>query len=100
MDKPRHDYIGRFDQVRILTSKNVYYISTQDNQQPVPTGEWNVVALLPGDNLMLSKNLTIICLPSADVFKVVDYTESLTKLKNTFGDLLNHGEREKESGSG
>jgi len=89
--------IGRFDQVFLVTTKNVSYISIETEELPTPDGTWMVVASI-GNDLLLTKDRTVIRLPSSDVLKVVDYDKTMKQVFSYLGGMLNHGQREETDG--
>jgi len=86
--------IGRFDQVFLVTTKNVSYISMETDELPTPEGAWTVVASIEND-VLLTKDRTVIRLPSSDVLKIMDYDKTMKQVFSYLGDMLNHGQREK-----
>ena len=90
------DTISRFDQVSLITTKNVSYISTESIEPPTPDGAWTVVALI-GTDLVVQKDLTVIRLPSKDVLKIMDYNKAMKQVFSFLGDLLSHGKRKEDS---
>ena len=64
--------IGRFDQVKILTTKNVKYLSAPPGSKTSPDGIWSVVAAVDND-LLLAQKSTIIRIPSSDVLRILAY---------------------------
>lgn len=54
------------DQVLILTTKNVIYISHRPGETPNPNGIWTMAAGVDG-NLMLTKMGVTIVIPPSDV---------------------------------
>lgn len=62
----------QFDQVRLLTTKNVRYMSAPAGTKVSPQGVWSVAASVGGELLLVKQNVTI-RIPTADVLKVVDY---------------------------
>lgn len=76
--------ISRFDQVRLLSTKNVNYLSAPPDEQVSPDGLWSVCAAV-GDELLLVKNSAVIKAPLTNVLKVVDY--DITRLTQTLGRL-------------
>jgi hypothetical protein len=70
--------IGRFDRVKLLTIKNVNYISSTIDK-PSTGGLWTVIGLV-NDELLLHQGITLIRIPATDVLKMVDYEDTI----NTF----------------
>jgi hypothetical protein len=83
MDNPGRK-IKRFDQVKLLTTKNVYYLSAPPMSETTPHGVWSVVAAVNNDG-MLAKDSTIIRIPAGDVLVVSDYC--LERLNDVLGKL-------------
>jgi hypothetical protein len=73
------DCLKRFDQVKILTTKNVKYLSAPPGTKTTPLGMWSVVAAV-GQDVLLAQKSTIILIPATDVLKVLSYgLESVIK---------------------
>ena len=83
--------ISRFDQVRIITTKNVAYLSAPPGTIADPKGIWSVVAIVNGNELLLAKNNVLIRIPATDVLLFVSYT--LENIVKNLGRLSN-GEAE------
>lgn len=84
MDNPTRK-IERFDQVKLITSKNVSYLSAPPQTTITPQGIWSVVAVVVGDELILAKDNAIIRIPALDVLVVSDY--NLQALNGILGRL-------------
>ena len=82
--------LKRFDQVRILTTKNVSYLSATPGSTVSPKGLWQVSGSVDGD-LLLVKNNIVIRIPPTDVLKVIEY--DLKILTGKFGKFLENGKR-------
>jgi len=76
--------ISRFDQVRLLSTKNINYLSAPPDAQLDPSGIWSVCAAV-GDELLLVKNNVIIKAPIANVLRIADY--DITRLTSILGRL-------------
>jgi hypothetical protein len=76
---------NRFDQVKLLTTKNVKYLSAPPGTSLDPKGVWQVSAAVDGE-LLLIKNNIVIKIPTSDVLKVVEY--NLSKMTQQFGNML------------
>lgn len=79
--------IGRFDQVRIITTRNVNYLSAPLGAETNPSGVWSVVAVLNDQELLCARNSMLIKIPIGDVLKIAGYnvemiTKNLGKLSN------------------
>lgn len=79
---------GRFDQVRIITTKNVNYLSAPPGSVISPYGVWQVSAAINDDLLLVKNNITI-RIPATDVLKVVDY--NISTITSKFGSLNYYG---------
>lgn len=86
--------IRQFDQVQLLTTKRVHYISAPPGTQISPDGVWTVAAVIEMD-LLLTKNNITIRIPAEDVFKIV--TLDVSAITSHFGKLALYGEERKES---
>jgi hypothetical protein len=85
--------ISRFDQVMILTTKNIDYLSAPPDIEMSPHGVWSVVAAV-GDKLMLAKNTMLVKIPPSDVKLIAKHDSD--KLTNLIKGLLQNGEKRKE----
>lgn len=90
------DRIGRFDQVRIKTTKNVKYLSAPPGTKISPQGIWSVVAVVADDELLLAKSNAIVRIPINDVLKVADY--SLKDVLAPLGRLSRYEQRRETKG--
>jgi len=92
--------IGRFDQVRILTTKRVSYLSAPLGVETTPNGLWSVTSIINNNELLLAQMSCIIRIPAEDVLLVVNY--DLNEITKNLG-RLSRGERkegkEEESSS-
>ncbi len=88
--------IGRFDQVKIITTKNVSYLSAPVGTEVDPKGIWSVVAVLNNNELLCVRRNTTIRIPIMDVFKITSY--DLSAITGNLGNLAN-GQSKRESGS-
>ena len=77
----------RFDQVRIITTKNVHYLSAPPGTEISPKGIWQVSGAV-ADELLLIKNNIVIRIPPSDVLKVIEYDLSI--LTEKFGRFMNN----------
>ena len=84
--------VARFDQVRILTTKNVTYLSAPLGSKVSPAGLWSVTAIIDGNELLLAKQSALIRIPATDVLIIASY--SIEKITKNFG-RLSCGESEK-----
>ena len=78
----------QFDQVQLITTKNVKYLSAPSGTTISPKGVWSVVGVVD-DELMLAKNNVIIRIPVLDVLKISEY--DLSEITQFLGRLLDHG---------
>lgn len=76
--------IGRFDQVRLLTTRNVHYLSAPGISEAKPGGIWSVAAIVD-DQLLVVKNNVTIRIPATDVLKIADY--GIEKITSQLGRL-------------
>ena len=84
--------IGRFDQVMLLTTKNVSYLSAPPGTELSPKGVWSVTAVVGNNELLLVKNKTTIKIPHTDVKIVAKH--DLTQVDVAMKGLL-HGQKRK-----
>jgi hypothetical protein len=89
------EQIGQFDQVRIVTTKNVRYLSAPPDVHIDPKGVWTVAAAIGSSELLLTKSNVTIRIPAADVLKVAEF--GLDSIFNRLG-RLSHGERTETKG--
>lgn len=85
--------IGRFDQVRLLTTKNVSYLSAPTDLDADPQGVWSVAAVVGDKELLCTKSGITIRIPIADVLKTVDF--NIHNITHRLG-KLSHGEESKD----
>lgn len=95
--------IKRFDLIRIITVKNVVWVSGPTGRPASPKDEWSVIGHI-GDVLYIAKDETIAQIPVKDVMKVADYSlekalEGIKKVRN-FKDLEKYRFGGVENGSG
>lgn len=86
----------RFDQVRILTTKNVKYLSAPPGTPASPDGLWSVVCAVGDNDLLLVKNNVIVRIPIGDVLKVIAY--DLDAMLSRLGRLSHHVEKRRPQG--
>lgn len=80
VDNERQVRIGRFDQVKLLTTKNVSYLSAPPETSISPQGLWSVVSIVANNELLLAQKSALIRIPAADVLLVAGYdVDELTK---------------------
>lgn len=84
--------ISRFDQVRIITTKNVTYLSAPPEFDISPKGVWSVSAIVNDDELLCVRNSIIIKIPAVDVLKIVEY--DISSVTKDFGSLFYGGKKE------
>lgn len=94
MDNLIKSNIARFDQVRLVTTKNVSYLSSPPGTTVDPHGIWSVTGIVGESELLLAKESTLIKIPAADVLKVMDY--DINKITQELGNLSNGQERKRE----
>lgn len=84
--------IGRFDQVQLLTTKNVSYLSAPSGTEVKPQGVWSVAAVFEdtGELLCVRKGTTI-KIPARDVLKRAGY--DVSEITKKFGNLSNGEEK-------
>lgn len=88
--------ISRFDQVMILTTKNIDYLSAPPDVEMSPHGVWSVVAAV-GDKLMLAKNTMLVKIPPSDVKLIAKHDSN--KLTNLMEGLLQDGKKRRKKDS-
>ena len=62
----------QFDMVQLITTKNITYRSGPPHANVSPHGSWSVIGNI-GEELILSKDATVIKVPYQDVRKVASY---------------------------
>jgi hypothetical protein len=90
----RPDQFGRFDQVRLLTTRNVKWLSAPPGIKPSPKGIWSVAASVGESELLLVQGSVTLRIPAADVLKVADY--SIEAITRPLGKLTD-GKRKREA---
>ena len=75
--------LQQFDQVEIITVRNVSYLSARPGQSPSPHGIWSVIGLVGGQAL-IAKSGALIRIPLNDIRKVsaCNREEIIDKIKN------------------
>jgi|TARA_R110000751_G_scaffold23590_4_gene65170 hypothetical protein len=86
----QNDDIGRFDQVMLLTTQNVSFLSAPPGTKLSPKGVWSVTAVVGNNDLLLVKNKTTIKIPHVDVKIIAKH--DLTKIDDIMKGLL-HGKK-------
>ena len=94
MDNLIETHIGRFDQVRIITTKNVSYLSAPPGTNVSPQGLWSVISIIAGNELLLAQKSALIRIPATDVLLVAGY--DVKKVTKNLG-RLSRGERKEET---
>lgn len=93
MGKLIEQKIGRFDQVKLVTTKNVNYLSATPGVEINPRGIWSVAAVFEKTHeLLCVRKGIVIRIPARDVLKVIDYT--LPDITKTFENL--YGQEDKK----
>lgn len=86
--EPKNTKIGRFDQVKLITSKNIQFVSAPSGSEPKPDGLWSVAAVIGASHLLCVKDNIVINVPIKDVLKVGEY--DVGKIYEKLG-KLSHG---------
>ena len=61
--------LQQFDKVRIVTTKQIYWISHPSEVKPIPHGEWSVICIIDKDALICRGG--VICrVPISDIEKL------------------------------
>jgi hypothetical protein len=85
MENQNNNTINQFDVVRLITSKNVRYLSGPTGRATSPQGEWSVVGFVDGEAL-LAKQTTIIKVPISDIAIIASY--DINNIKNHLVDNI------------
>lgn len=96
MDNLIETRIGRFDQVRIITTKNVSYLSAPPGTNVSPKGLWSVVSIVGDNELLLAQKSAMVRIPATDVLLVAGY--DINKLTEGLGRLSRGKDEEKSRG--
>ena len=94
MDNLIEQRIGRFDQVRIITTKNVSYLSAPPGTSVTPQGLWSVVSIISDVELLIAQKSALIRIPATDVLLVAGY--DVKKVTKNLG-RLSRGKSEENS---
>ena len=89
--------IGQFDQVQIVTTKNVCYLSAPPDVVPDPSGVWSVAAIINDSEVLLIKKNATIRIPMMDVLKIAEF--ELNNVFNRLGRLSNGEDQKRNSNS-
>jgi hypothetical protein len=61
----------RFDFIKLITTKNIKFVSGPPRRPADPDGIWSVIGNLPGEAVLLAaKDETVIAVPITDIKKV------------------------------
>lgn len=63
---------SQFDLVRIITTRNINYVSAQSGMTASPDGLWSVVGVI-GGGVLVAKDGTLAKVPPADLVLVAKY---------------------------
>lgn len=85
----------RFDQVQIITTRNVTYLSAPPGSKISPKGIWQVCGVVDSQ-LLLAKHNAIIKIPVSDVLKIMNY--DVNEFTKNFGRLLDGEGKNGEEG--
>jgi len=85
----------QFDQVRIITTRNVRYLSAPPGVEVDPHGIWSVSAIV-GNELLLVKNNVVIRIPDSDVLKIFGFQFDV--ILGLLGRLTTYGEEDRKNG--
>lgn len=91
--------LSRFDRVKLLTIKNLCYISCEGDPSQISTGGIWIVLGLVQDSILLGKGSTLIRLPTQDVLKVFDYEDTMKSLYDTLGRVYESGQGQEDDRS-
>lgn len=87
--------ISRFDQVRLLSTKNIDYLSAPPGTEIDPKGFWSVAAIVKEDLLLVRSNV-VIKVPISDVLKIAGY--DISRLTSRLGRLSRGKENRQKDG--
>ena len=87
--------IGRFDQIKLITTSNVEYLSAKPGTKISPDGIWSVIAILEEKDLLCARRSVIIRIPAKDVLKIAGY--DVSKVTKNFGKLSSVEDRRSTS---
>lgn len=76
--------LKQFDIVRILTVKNIHFMSGPPGKPTDPNGYWSVVGFI-GSDIVIAKDQTIVRAPLSAVSKVAAYKRDITKTEGRHG---------------
>lgn len=82
--------IGLFDEIMLITTKNVDYLSAAPGSNTSPLGVWTVTAIV-GEDVLCAKDSTIIKIPAKDVLLVSKH--DVNHITRNFG-KLSYGKKE------
>jgi len=69
MDNLSEVRFKQLDQVTLITTRNVSYLSAKPGTELSPHGIWSVAGSVAGSDLILVKNGIVIRIPASDVLK-------------------------------
>lgn len=63
--------LKQLDIVYITSTAKVKYLSAPKDREVTPKGLWTVAAII-GDDVLITKDKTVVLIPSSDVLKAMD----------------------------
>jgi len=72
--------LKQFDIVKILSVKNIRFVSGPPGKRAAPQGYWSVVGFI-GSDILIAKDETIVRAPLSAVSKVAAFDKNVTELK-------------------
>lgn len=85
--------IKQLDNIELLTTKNISYLSAPPGNSPSPHGIWSVIGIIEGGDVLACKDKAIIRVPLKDIKKVQSY--SIDAIKEKLKKVRKYGQKEK-----
>ena len=98
----REPILQQLDQVELLTTRRVDYLSARPGSAPSPHGIWSVIGII-GGKALLAKEGALIRIPLNDIRKISNYSvgDILAKLRSRMYDRSRQKDQKAaEEGSG
>jgi hypothetical protein len=84
--------IKQLDNIELLTTKNISYLSAPPGNSPSPHGIWSVIGIIEGGDVLACKDKATIRVPLQDIRKVQSY--SIDVVKENLKKVRKYGKKE------
>lgn len=76
--------LKQLDIVRIISTKNIKFLSGPPGKKPVPHGDWSVVGFV-GSDVLIAKDETLVRAPFNAIVKVGSFNTDMLFRSNRYG---------------